>query len=346
MPRRHRGIDTRNLPKPTDDDGKEICKEVDIEASPTGRFAKVDVNAFCTACGVNDPAAFSNRMLYQKRGRHGERTRRCMQCVEKGHFATSDSSDAVFRPASVLHSCVSQLPAAAPADRWAAAELAREESARLYMAAAAAARRSQAVHAAQAAQRAQATEINGAEVTTTVQPSAGARGAAADAGVAETERKRKRLRKALRDIDELKQRRKCGESLEATQEAKLARESALRAELRSIEEGYVFLFEGDEAAGCKEADRSELLASTSHPSGDQKGETIACLLPGKAGATRESAEDAQPKKRPRLDPHACHKDATFASGGAGTKEAAQLRRKKLWRPAVPDGGLDLGFQFE
>lgn len=338
MPRRHSGIDTRNLPKPTDDDGKEH------EASPTGRFAEVDVNAFCTACGVNDKAAFSNRMLYQKRGRHGERTRRCMECVENGHFATSDSSDAVFRPASVLHSCVSQLPAAAPADRWAAAEAAREESARLYMAAAAAARRSLAVHAAQAAQTAQAAEINGAEMTTTVQPSTGARGAAADAGVAETERKRKRLRKALRDIDELKQRRKCGELLEATQEAKLARESALRAELSSIEEGYVFLFEGDEAAGCKEADRSEL--PTSHPSGDQEGETIACQLRGNAGAIRESAVDAQPKKRSRLDPHACHKDATFAGGGAGKKEAAQLKRKKLGKPAVSDGELDLGFQFE
>ena len=42
--------------------------------------AKVDLAALCMACGTTDAAAFSSRMI-NKRGRHGDRVRRCRQCV-------------------------------------------------------------------------------------------------------------------------------------------------------------------------------------------------------------------------------------------------------------------------
>ena len=52
----------------------------------------------------------------------------------------------------------------------------------------------------------------------------------------ETEKKRKKLQKALRQIDELKEKMAAGVRLEKTQETKITREDELRAELAALHE--------------------------------------------------------------------------------------------------------------
>ena len=50
----------------------------------------------------------------------------------------------------------------------------------------------------------------------------------------ESEKKRKKLQKALRQIDDLKEKEQQGVKLEKTQQGKIAREEELRAELEAV----------------------------------------------------------------------------------------------------------------
>lgn len=145
----------------------EVEEEHEAESAP-----HVDLVAFCVSCSTNDPAAFSKRML-NKRGRHGDRVRRCRACVS-------------------------------------AAEEAERE----------------------AVKSAATSEMGQREEAQTAQESRAAAAPESRAGAEEElERRRKKLLKALRQIDELKQRRAAGHTLEKTQEQKIAREAALQAEL-------------------------------------------------------------------------------------------------------------------
>ena len=86
--------------------------------------APVDLAAFCNSCHTTDPAAFSQRMLH-KRGRHGDRVRRCRACVAAAEAtetlqaasrrdADRGGEDMGGAPAVVqCASCRQQLPASA-----------------------------------------------------------------------------------------------------------------------------------------------------------------------------------------------------------------------------------------
>ena len=58
-----------------------------------------DQTVICVSCSTTDPAAFSKRML-EKRGRHGDRVRRCRECVlaaeavEREHAAKKRATEA------------------------------------------------------------------------------------------------------------------------------------------------------------------------------------------------------------------------------------------------------------
>ena len=54
--------------------------EHQAEEGKKGPRERADLTAYCMACGSTDAGAFSARML-NKRGRHGDRMRRCKQCV-------------------------------------------------------------------------------------------------------------------------------------------------------------------------------------------------------------------------------------------------------------------------
>ena len=55
-------------------------------------------------------------------------------------------------------------------------------------------------------------------------------------GAGEAEKKKKKLQKAIRQIEELKEKRDSGAQLEKTQESKIEREGELRAELAALTE--------------------------------------------------------------------------------------------------------------
>ena len=299
MPRKRRapGADRR----PRVDDGKlhyqsdqEEEEEQEEASDALGGVPKIDYDAFCTVCGANDARLFSKRML-ERRGRRGERTRRCKQCVEGGQFPQEDASS-VFVPTSVLHSALAEATSrksAAPS-RWQAAEKAREQSARSYAAAVAAA--SEASHAAQAAQR---SADEGDEASR--HPEEASRNSAA----LDVERQRKKLRKQLRLIAELKKQRASGASLEATQERKISREATLLSELRTLEAGYVFFMPD------KDDDEEE------------QGESESARAPAAVAKA----------KRPRLD--APHKSAAFEDDGSGRnpRRKKECRKELEARPA-------------
>ena len=52
-----------------------------------------DGNAYCVSCYTTDPDAFSQRMLH-KRGRHGDRVRRCRACVTTAEAAALEAARA------------------------------------------------------------------------------------------------------------------------------------------------------------------------------------------------------------------------------------------------------------
>ena len=98
----------------------EVEEEHEAESAP-----HVDLVAFCVSCSTNDPAAFSKRML-NKRGRHGDRVRRCRACVEaalaaeqreaeRRRAAPEGSRERSIRGGAHLEcaSCLQRLPAAA-----------------------------------------------------------------------------------------------------------------------------------------------------------------------------------------------------------------------------------------
>ena len=49
------------------------------------------IDVACVACGTTDAKAFSHRMI-KRRGRHGDRTRRCLACVASGAGLATDQS--------------------------------------------------------------------------------------------------------------------------------------------------------------------------------------------------------------------------------------------------------------
>jgi hypothetical protein len=121
-------------------------------------------DVLCVCCGTTEPGAFSHRML-KRRGRHGERTRRCLVCVEKD--AQPDKQVAV--------SCA---------------------------------------------------------CGATIDPGDPCCAACADVT---HDKQRKKLLKALRQVEELKQRLGDGEQLEQTQRDKIARELEMRAQLEQLQ---------------------------------------------------------------------------------------------------------------
>ena len=226
MPKKNRSIDRRVLPK---EEAEKPADEVEEEVVPS-KHAKVDMVAFCVACGCNDAAQFSRRML-ERKGRFGDRTRRCKACVGASEETQGGGSKKL--PSEI-------------ADRWEAAQAAREKSAREWesvalasgtgtrdLAAANAAAERRVVQASlQAAAKAAAlaaseeqqveeeeeaepTYNNEEEQSHASRPAEEAAPESLDA--AETERRRRKLNKQLNQIKELKARRDEGGCLEATQ---------------------------------------------------------------------------------------------------------------------------------
>ena len=75
------------------------AEEADLEAEDrevAERAQLAGLDCFCVTCHTTDPDAFSTRML-NKRGRHGERVRRCRACVaaaeEEEHKAAVASGE-------------------------------------------------------------------------------------------------------------------------------------------------------------------------------------------------------------------------------------------------------------
>lgn len=130
MPKRCRGGLDRRPRQPAEPEEESMNE--DQAPAPLSQ-PRVDVVAFCSACGQNDPSMFSRRML-ERRGRHGERTRRCRSCIEDGRVAEPEAP--VFLPSSVLHSSVNPAAKARVVipSRWEAAEAAHEESVQKYLA--------------------------------------------------------------------------------------------------------------------------------------------------------------------------------------------------------------------
>jgi hypothetical protein len=159
--RRPREYDRRELAE----SGEEETEEQN-NAAASEQEVSIDIVAFCTACGINDPAAFSKRMLH-KRGRHGERIRRCRACVSAAEASECGNNQAGMKRPS------------------------HEEAA-----------------CAESEARASA--------------------------IADIDRKRKKLLKSLRQIEDLKRRRQSGDSLEQSQAQKIEREAELQAELRRV----------------------------------------------------------------------------------------------------------------
>ena len=102
----------------------------------------------------------------------------------------------------------------------------------------------------------------------------------------------------LNQIRELKARSEDGRCLESTQVQKIQREPAIRAALRRLEEGYVFLME--------------------EPTAEKE--------PKKAAAQAEEGKGSS-VKRPRVDFDAVHRSATFEESDVAS--SAQPRRKRL-----------------
>ena len=73
----------------------------------------------------------------------------------------------------------------------------------------------------------------------------------------ESEKKRKKLQKALRQIDDLKEKEQQGVKLEKTQQGKIAREEELRAELEAVNKESA---DAGDAAGDDGIDMSAAIA--------------------------------------------------------------------------------------
>jgi uncharacterized protein with WD repeat len=73
----------------------------------------------------------------------------------------------------------------------------------------------------------------------------------------ESEKKRKKLQKALRQIDDLKEKEQQGVKLEKTQQGKIAREEELRAELEAVNKEAA---DAGDAAGDDGIDMSAAIA--------------------------------------------------------------------------------------
>lgn len=287
---------------------------------------EIDVVAFCASCGCNDPALFSQRMLHRF-GRFGERTRRCKQCVA----AAEASGQTNKKLASEI------------ANRWEAAQAVQRQSATGWekiakqtgsvhaanaladLQVVAAAKQAEALRA-QAAVQASRDQERAAKAAAKEVALVAAAAEAADPklrrhatdshtaegsteAAAEVERRRKKLLKALRAIDELKERRADGYMLEATQREKIAREATLRSELRELEHGYLFLMPSDSDGGGGEP------AQQRRPEREDEAE----------------AGDGRASKKKRLqadDDEVVHRSATFALGDADVEQQPQKKKKK------------------
>ena len=203
MPKRNRSIDRR--PQRKEEPPEEGEDNGNAEDLTPDRRAPVDVVAFCAACGCNDPAEFSKRML-QRQGRFGERTRRCKACVA--------ASEAEGQTSQKLSSEI--------ADKWEAAQAKQRQSASGWERAA----KATSVEAANAQSgllvRAISKQVEEQMMQAREEKEEG--------------KKRKRLLKQLSSIADLKERLADGEPLEATQRDKIARESSIEAELMALDE--------------------------------------------------------------------------------------------------------------
>jgi hypothetical protein len=203
MPKRNRSIDRR--PQRKEEAPEEGEDSGNAEDLTPDRRAPVDVVAFCAACGCNDPAEFSKRML-QRQGRFGERTRRCKACVA--------ASEAEGQTSQKLSSEI--------ADKWEAAQAKQRQSASGWERAA----KATSVEAANAQSgllvRAISKQVEEQMMQAREEKEEG--------------KKRKRLLKQLSSIADLKERLADGEPLEATQRDKIARESSIEAELMALDE--------------------------------------------------------------------------------------------------------------
>ena len=378
MPRRNKQIDRRLISKA----GEREEQDEEASKAPEPPPPEVDVIAFCSSCGTNDARQFSKRML-ERRGRHGDRTRRCMACVDAGHFPQAAPTDA-FMPTSVLSSAVRDKVERTASSRWAAAEADRERRARDYAAETRASAAAPSAAPGRGVRGVAGSELRGDGGACDGRRAVpgGARGgeavdarggAVADAEL-DLERKCKKLRKALRLIGELKRRHaagvpleasqvgahahahalsmhmpctcactcRAGAPLEASQALKISREVDLRAELRDLEEGRVFLMPD----AADEEEEGEEAATGAEPGG----------------------EGGMPAKRPRLDYDQPHQSASFAassfaassqrlavvggdadgeSGCAGGKPTGRKRKAKRKRPdgkgaAIPGSTAILG----
>lgn len=315
----------------------------------------------CVSCGCTERGAFSKRML-ERRGRFGERTRRCKSCV-----------------AAVEHEGPAQ-PLGVP-DRWAAAQLVKEKNTQSWktvlaceglLAANAEAERAVATAHAAAAQvrpattREEAEREAEAEAAAESEAEAGhtAKAAveavdelpdseprAAPRGVEGVEREKRKLQKALRSIAELKMRRANGEVLEATQLQKIAREGQLIRALDQTEDVAVSravdAADPDASAAALPAlvvDGGGISAQGSRHFLLEAAENSAVLKQTKSSGMKLNDDDAAERRR-RLGPktkqpraHANHRSGTFTVvttssahpvslkrgfGGAGLTEAKQ-----------------------
>lgn len=206
MPKRKRSIDRRGHADESGDDGEQSDVDAAVERAPA-----VDMVAFCVACGCNDASQFSRRML-ERKGRFGDRTRRCKACVA----ASTDAESSAKRPSEV-------------ASKWEAAQLLQQRNAVGWEQALTSSRSgARDVDAANAKGR-QLVAEEARKVDLAMQ-SAGRE--------ARMDKQRKKLQKALRQIVDLKEMAAAGVPLEATQELKIMREAALKAELSELDASH------------------------------------------------------------------------------------------------------------
>eukprot|EP00928_Gymnodinium_smaydae_P041702 TRINITY_DN28187_c0_g1_i1.p1 TRINITY_DN28187_c0_g1~~TRINITY_DN28187_c0_g1_i1.p1 ORF type:complete len:273 (-),score=37.38 TRINITY_DN28187_c0_g1_i1:186-1004(-) len=197
------------------------------------------VPVVCTSCGEEDPSAFSRRML-NRRGRFGERTRLCRSCVggqdastlhTTGDTLAGTAGSATASSAGKLHGNDKKIAKLRTTlRRIQEFKQQRADGVRLDFAQAEQITREPEYLATLRALGSDFS-MDGAQASST-QDVCG--GAPLPADKAEREKRRQKVDKALRQINELKERRSKGQRLEKTQEEKIGRERVLRAELLQL----------------------------------------------------------------------------------------------------------------
>ena len=224
MPKRNRSLDRRTIPKE-----EPTPEEISDLAAPIEKAPPIDVVAFCVDCGCNDAAAFSKRML-ERKGRFGDRTRRCRECVARSEL---EGESGAKRPSEVANAWeAAQARQQANAQAWEAASINEETGGRDVNKANKTAERNIA-NVTVEVEKEMMTSSSLAEVADTMLPEP----PAAAVAPTDVERQKRKLQKALRHIADLRQRKRRGEVLEATQLRKLARGATFKSALLQLEDG-------------------------------------------------------------------------------------------------------------